>query len=88
MNNATLRPLVFWLLLLVGIAAPLLFPDYTNQIAILWLMIVFSLTTSFRPAASAARTSSSQTNATAGSAQAAAAGVGSGLRLSVAGAER
>ena len=27
-------------LLLAGVAAPLLFPAYTNQIAVLWLMIV------------------------------------------------
>jgi branched-chain amino acid transport system permease protein len=33
-----------WLLFLAGIAAPLLLPDYTNQIAVLWLMIVFALT--------------------------------------------
>src|SRR5262249_17166700 len=32
------------LLFLAGIAAPLLLPDYTNQIAVLWLMIVFALT--------------------------------------------
>jgi len=32
------------LLLLVGVAAPLLFPAYTNQIAVLWLMIVFAMT--------------------------------------------
>src|SRR4029079_3371204 len=36
--------LAFWLVLLAGAAAPLLFPDYTNQIAVLWLMVVFSLT--------------------------------------------
>ena len=44
MNTATLRPLAFWLLLLAGIAAPLLFPDYSNQIAVLWLMVVFAST--------------------------------------------
>ena len=32
------------LVLLVGVAAPLLFPSYTNQIAVLWLMIVFAST--------------------------------------------
>jgi len=44
MTVGTLRPLTYWSLLLVGIVAPLLFPAYTNQIAVLWLMIVFSLT--------------------------------------------
>jgi branched-chain amino acid transport system permease protein len=44
MNSASLRPLTFGLLLLVGVAAPLLFPNYTNQIAVLWLMIVFAST--------------------------------------------
>jgi branched-chain amino acid transport system permease protein len=44
MNATSLQPLTFWLLLLAGVAAPLLFPAYTNQIAVLWLMIVFSLT--------------------------------------------
>jgi len=44
MNSFSPRSLTFWLMLLAGIAAPLLFPDYTNQIAVLWLMIIFSLT--------------------------------------------
>jgi branched-chain amino acid transport system permease protein len=44
MNSASLRPLTFGLLLLVGVAAPLLFPNYTNQMAVLWLMIVFAST--------------------------------------------
>jgi branched-chain amino acid transport system permease protein len=44
MNPWGTHPRVFGLLLLVGVAAPLLFPDYTNQIAVLWLMVVFSLT--------------------------------------------
>lgn len=44
MNSARLQPLTYWLLLLIGAAAPILFPDYTNQIAVLWLMIVFALT--------------------------------------------
>ena len=34
--------LALLLLLLAGIAAPLLLPDYTNQLAVLWLMIVFA----------------------------------------------
>jgi branched-chain amino acid transport system permease protein len=44
MKLATYRALGYWLILLAGIAAPLLFPDYTNQFAVLWLMIVFALT--------------------------------------------
>ena len=44
MNSTTLNPLTFWLLLLSGVAAPVLFPDYTNQLAVLWLMIVFAST--------------------------------------------
>src|SRR5262245_63861807 len=44
MNSSTLQSLVFWLLRLVGGAAPWLFPDYTNEIAVLWLMILFSPT--------------------------------------------
>ena len=44
MNSSSLQPLTFWLLLAFGIAAPLLFPDYSNQIAVLWLMIVFAST--------------------------------------------
>jgi branched-chain amino acid transport system permease protein len=44
MNSASLRPLTYLSLLLVGVAAPLLFPNYTNQIAVLWLMIVFAST--------------------------------------------
>jgi branched-chain amino acid transport system permease protein len=42
--NAARQPLTLWLLLLFGIAAPLLLPDYSNQIAVLWLMVVFALT--------------------------------------------
>ena len=44
MNATWVQPLTFLLLLLVGVAAPLLFPDYSNQIAVLWLMIIFALT--------------------------------------------
>jgi branched-chain amino acid transport system permease protein len=44
MNSATLQPLAIWLMLAAGITAPLLFPDYSTQFAVLWLMIVFSLT--------------------------------------------
>jgi branched-chain amino acid transport system permease protein len=42
MTTASQRAL--WLLLPVGIAAPFLFPDYSNQIAVLWLMILFAST--------------------------------------------
>ena len=39
------RQIILHLLLLIGgIAAPLLFPSYTIQISILWLMILFALT--------------------------------------------
>jgi branched-chain amino acid transport system permease protein len=44
MTRTPLHPVTIGCLLLVGIAAPLLFPAYTNQIAVLWLMIVFALT--------------------------------------------
>jgi branched-chain amino acid transport system permease protein len=42
MTNATTK--VLWGLLPLGIAAPFLFPDYSNQIAVLWLMITFAST--------------------------------------------
>jgi branched-chain amino acid transport system permease protein len=42
--SSALQPLTMWLLLLAGVAAPLLFPHYSNQIAVLWLMVVFALT--------------------------------------------
>jgi branched-chain amino acid transport system permease protein len=35
---------LYAILLLAGLSAPMLFPGYTNQMAILWLMIVFALT--------------------------------------------
>jgi len=44
MNRTPLHPLTIGVLLLAGIAAPLLFPAYTNQAAVLWLMIVFAST--------------------------------------------
>ena len=31
-------------LLAAGVAAPFLFPNYTTQIAVLWIMILFALT--------------------------------------------
>ncbi len=36
--------MVYALIVVAGIAAPLLFPSYTTQIAFLWLMILFALT--------------------------------------------
>jgi branched-chain amino acid transport system permease protein len=42
MTAASQRAL--WVLLPVGVAAPFLFPDYSNQIAVLWLMILFAST--------------------------------------------
>jgi branched-chain amino acid transport system permease protein len=44
MSGVSLQSLTYWLLALAGIAAPLLFPDYTNEIAVLWLMILFAST--------------------------------------------
>ncbi len=41
---AAAKPLIYLLILAAGIAAPFLFPNYTFQIALLWLMIVFALT--------------------------------------------
>ena len=38
------RSLPLWILLPVGIIAPFVFPDYSNEIAVLWLMIVFAST--------------------------------------------
>jgi branched-chain amino acid transport system permease protein len=42
--TATRNGLAMLLLLATGLAAPLLAPDYINQIAMLWLMVVFALT--------------------------------------------
>jgi branched-chain amino acid transport system permease protein len=44
MTRTSLHPLTIGALLLAGVAAPLLFPAYTNQVAVLWLMIVFAST--------------------------------------------
>jgi branched-chain amino acid transport system permease protein len=44
MNGATVRGLLYGGVLAAGIAAPLLFPDYTFQLALLWIMILFALT--------------------------------------------
>ncbi len=42
--STTRIPLPFWLILPVGIVAPFLFPTYSNEIAVLWLMILFAST--------------------------------------------
>ncbi|MEZ5843190.1 MAG: branched-chain amino acid ABC transporter permease [Hyphomicrobiaceae bacterium] len=39
-----MKALLYIAILAAGIAAPFVFPNYTNQIAVLWLMIVFALT--------------------------------------------
>jgi len=44
MSLASRQNLPFVLILVAGVAAPFLFPDFINQIAILWLMIVFAST--------------------------------------------
>jgi branched-chain amino acid transport system permease protein len=38
------RTLLYAAILAAGILAPLVFPGYTNQFAVLWLMVVFALT--------------------------------------------
>ncbi len=44
MNLASRQNLPFVLILVAGAAAPFLFPDYSNEVAVLWLMIVFAST--------------------------------------------
>ncbi|HZD92241.1 MAG TPA: branched-chain amino acid ABC transporter permease [Pseudolabrys sp.] len=44
MNLASRQNLPFIAILIAGIAAPFLFPDYSNEIAVLWLMILFAST--------------------------------------------
>jgi branched-chain amino acid transport system permease protein len=44
MNAVSRQTLPFVLILAAGVAAPFLFPDYSNEIAVLWLMIVFAST--------------------------------------------
>jgi branched-chain amino acid transport system permease protein len=44
MNLASRPALPFWLILAAGLIAPFLFPDYSNEIAVLWLMIIFAST--------------------------------------------
>jgi branched-chain amino acid transport system permease protein len=44
MNLASRQNLPFVLILVAGVLAPFLFPDYSNEVAVLWLMIVFAST--------------------------------------------
>lgn len=44
MTMFTRQSLPFWLILAAGCAAPFLFADYSNEIALLWLMILFAST--------------------------------------------
>ena len=43
--NIQFKTIIFYsLILLAGIFAPIVFPAYTFQLAVLWLMILFALT--------------------------------------------
>ena len=44
MNLASHQTLPFGLILAAGLVAPFLVPSYSNEIAVLWLMIVFAST--------------------------------------------
>ncbi|MEO1838278.1 MAG: branched-chain amino acid ABC transporter permease, partial [Candidatus Lambdaproteobacteria bacterium] len=44
MKSKTINILFYSVILLVGIFAPVIFPAYTFQLAILWMMILFALT--------------------------------------------
>ena len=44
MNFASRQTLPYLLILVAGVFAPFLFPTYSNEIAVLWLMIVFAST--------------------------------------------
>ena len=44
MNFASHQALPFWLILVAGLVAPFAFPGYSNEIAVLWLMILFAST--------------------------------------------
>ncbi len=44
MQNDTTPAWVYIVIATAGVVAPLLFPAYTNQIAFLWLMVLFALT--------------------------------------------
>lgn len=42
--SGTPRALLYLALVVIAVAAPLLFPAYQNQMAVLWVMLVLSLT--------------------------------------------
>jgi len=44
MNIASRDNLPFLLIFVAGVAAPFLFPDYSSEVAVLWLMILFAST--------------------------------------------
>ena len=44
MNFASRQTLPYWLILAAGAIAPFAFPAYSNELAVLWLMIVFAST--------------------------------------------
>lgn len=44
MNFASRQALPFWLILVAGLIAPFALPGYSNEIAVLWLMILFAST--------------------------------------------
>jgi branched-chain amino acid transport system permease protein len=44
MNLTSRQNLPFLLILVLGLATPFVFPDYTNEVAVLWMMIVFAST--------------------------------------------
>ncbi len=44
MTHPALRTLLYLSVLAAGIAAPLLFPQYVFQLAVLWIMVLFALT--------------------------------------------
>jgi len=44
MTLASRQNLPFWFILVAGLAAPFVFPNYSNEVAVLWLMIVFAST--------------------------------------------
>ena len=44
MNRSRSNTLIYAVIAVVGVAAPLLFPTYQTQLAFLWVMIVFALT--------------------------------------------
>jgi branched-chain amino acid transport system permease protein len=44
MNLASRQALPYWLILVAGALAPFVFSEYSNELAVLWLMIVFAST--------------------------------------------